>query len=147
GRRGDGEARKERIVRRGGPRGTIGFYLPASPPPCRRGVAAKRPRTAKSVDGRGPLAATHRVAAVEALVAGAVAHRDVAAAVADRRVAHHFLELGVERAVALGGVGRCVGGFGGQRLGRNGGRAGGGDGGRRARVCRNQLGLRWILDA
>ena len=53
------------------------------------------------------LRAAHRVSAVQALVASAVAHRDVAAAVADRRVAHHLFELRVERArhafVSVGG--------------------------------------------
>src|SRR5262249_20972635 len=49
---------------------------------------------------RYPSATTHAVAAVQALVAGAVAHGDVPAAIADRRVAHHVLELRVEGAGA-----------------------------------------------
>ncbi len=48
--------------------------------------------------------ATHRVAAVQALITSAVAHGDVAAAVAHWRVAHHFFELRVERAVCA----RCL---------------------------------------
>src|SRR5689334_12752018 len=51
---------------------------------------------------RPELGAAHARAAVEALVASAVADRDVTAAVAHRRVAHHLAELLVEHALARG---------------------------------------------
>ncbi len=42
-------------------------------------------------------AATHRVAAIEALITSAVAHGDVPAAIADGGVTHHVLEVSPER--------------------------------------------------
>lgn len=61
--------------------------------------------TGTSRDGRPSvhpkLAASHGIAAVEALVAGPIADRDVATVVAHRCVPHHFVQLGVEG--SLGG--------------------------------------------
>src|SRR5690606_31547929 len=52
-----------------------GGSVPFSSPPCRS------------------LGTAHAVAAVQALVAGVVTHRDVTTAVAIRRVSHHVLQL------------------------------------------------------
>src|SRR6202022_4273338 len=73
---------------------------PRSPPP----LAARAPRA--------PLAAAHRVPAVQALVASAVAHRDVPADVAERRVAGELPEELVlrRRRLAGGRRARSVGG-------------------------------------
>src|SRR5688572_7060201 len=90
----------------------VGRSTTAPAQPCRRAPASGTRRTART---RGPTCvssterpsvqlgstAAHAVAAVQALVTGAVADRDVTAAVAHRSVAHHFLELRVERAVRL----------------------------------------------
>ena len=57
-----------------------------------------------------PYEQPHRVAAVEALVAGAVAHRDVAAKVAERGVAHHRAECCERARRGCRGRSACTGG-------------------------------------
>src|SRR5690606_34176866 len=77
---------------------------------------------------RVPSAAPHGIAAIQALVAGAVADREVTAAIAHRRIPHELFELGVERAVRRV---RCRRERGTRRLGFR---------------CRHQLGHRRVLD-
>src|SRR5690606_16996114 len=58
--------------------------------------------------GAARLAATHRITAIEALVAGAVTHGDVSATIAHWRIAHHVFEVSTQGAQAALGSRGCA---------------------------------------